>query len=1047
MNDHPDKDLPEENNPDASDSHSENPLTPDESNETPADSPDSAVTENEASEEGLPEWEPLTPELVEDEAIRGDFMLRWAAILLACLFAATYISETQTLVHVKTGQYLAEHGFWPPATDVFSYTANDRPWQNNAWLFDLSLAAVYGTLGATGLTLLKMALLGVTFYIIVHLCQREISTWWGSILAVLALIACFPQLSVTPEIITILGLVLTLRCLQSWQENNSARALWMLVPLFLVWANLDPRVSLGIALLGLYALGETVAALMSRSMLNDDTDYKELWLVLGGSLVATLLNPTGWHSLTAGVNYYLVDYPILRTMFFGKVPAEELGYFSMTSPQFWESLNHYTVAAFILILLTFVSFVLNQAKMSWGQLFVFVGFCGLSIVASHELIVTSVLCAIFANMNFQVWYRDNFRQTYSVEPSELLFSRGGRALTVLTFFALAYFVVCGRFQGQGATRHAVGMGFSPELTRSIEGYQSALAESLDDRPFHFVLDQGDLLIWLDQKSFVDHRLPLFVGEGEANLIDLHDKTRRALRRQREDQLGSGVPEVWKQTFNEYQVSHVIPRLSGANPDYRTFFDLLTTPDWQLTDLNAATAVFYRADTSDQQTKAFLENHQLDFKKRAFQEQKEFPEIRSDWARPKSFYSRYFLPQTETLENDVQAARHYLGLMAQSGGNHELGSSFAILAIQLANQGLIENPNSAEAYRILGSAYGYLAGLEAQLLMPPAARNQQRQPMQIDRMRYFQILHAYHQSLIIEPEYAPTHLFLFDLYSNMGKIDLAHRELATYLSMVEDQEQMEDDAMARLRAYTEHKQKLSSQIDQVAEELDKQLQDGAERLQVASQAYQNGFVLLAQKYLDDPVYIAQNPFAQNLKATVLMEVGLSEEADTQMAQLESLAQNNPRIPWRTQAAFTNLGNGNYRGSFDLWRQELRTHEEARIAGVLQSLPLIQPASNNFWPAQHTASIANYLYGLAQQQAPIKLNLARCEIEAGQPELATAVLREIIEEQPETPYRPLVRFYLYQLTGELIPLQVDPPADQTEPAQEEEPLVAPKPKLDD
>tara|TARA_R110002095_G_scaffold147182_4_gene127273 strand:- start:10162 stop:13299 length:3138 start_codon:yes stop_codon:yes gene_type:complete len=1045
VNDHPDNDLPDENTPDHTDPHADQNLTPDESNANPENTPGPTDSEmdNQASEEGLPEWEPLTPELVEDEAIRGDFMLRWAAILLACLFAATFISETQTLVHVKTGQYLASHGFWPPATDVFSYTAADRPWQNNAWLFDLSLAAVYGVLGATGLTLFKVLLLGITFYVIVHLCQREISTWWGSILAVLALIACFPQLTVTPEIITILGLVLTLRCLQSWQENNSTRALWALVPLFLLWANFDSQVSLGIVLLLLYALGETVAAFMDRSVLNDDTDYQELWLVLGGSLVATLLNPTGWHSLTAGLNTYLVDYPIMRSMFAGKVGPEELGYFSMTSPVFWESLNHYTVAAFILILLTFVSFVLNQTKMSWGQLFVFLGFCGLSIVASHELVVTSVLCAIFANMNLQHWYRDNFRQTYSVETSELLFSRGGRALTVLTFFALAYLVVCGRFQGQGAIRHAVGMGFSPALTRTIEGYQSALAESLDDRPFHFVLEQGDLLIWLDQKSFVDNRLSLFAGNGEKNLIDLHDKTRRALRMQREDQLGSGVPDVWKETFNEYGVTHVIPRLSGVNPDYRSFYDLLTTPDWQLTDLNAATAVFYRADTDDDKTKCYLASHQLDFKKRAFQEEKEFPEIRSDWARPKSFYGRYFLPQTETLDNDTQTARHYLGLMSQAGGNHELASSFAILAIQLANRGLSENPNSAEAYRILGSAYGYLAGLEAQLLIPPAARNQQRQSLQIDRMRYFQILHAYHQSLIIEPEYAPTHLFLFDLYSTMGKVDLAHRELQTYLSMVEDQEQLEDDALARLRAYTEHLQKLKTQIDQISQELEKQLSKGTDRMQLASQAYQNGYVLLSQRYLDDPVYIAKNPLAQNLKATVLMEVGLSEEADSQMAQLETLAQNDPRIPWRSQAAFTSLGNGNYRGSFDLWRQELRSHEEARIAGVLQSLPLIQPPSNSFWPAQHTASVASYLYGLSQQQTPLKLNLARCEIEAGQPKQAAAVLHEIVDEQPETPYRPLIRFYLYQLTGELIPLQVEAPAGQTEPEPTEAPLVAPKP----
>ncbi|QDV20197.1 hypothetical protein Pan153_48690 [Gimesia panareensis] len=1045
MNDQPDKELPEDNTPDSSEHAADQNQTPEGSEDAPSEAAGQtdAAQSQDPTEEGLPEWEPLTPELVEDEAIRGDFMLRWAAILLACLFAATYITDTETLVHVKTGQYLASHSFWPPSTDVFSYTAADRPWYNNGWLFDLSLSAVYGVLGDTGLTLLKVLLLGLTFYFIVRQSEREISTWWGSILAVLALIACFPQLTVTPEIITILGVVLTMYYLSAWQKQNSPRALWTLVPLFLIWANLDSRVVLGVALLLLYALGETVAALLNRSMLNDDTDYKSLWMVLGGCLFATLLNPTGWHSLTAGLSYYSVDYPVMRSMFQGQLRPEELGFFPMTSPQFWSSLNHYAVAAFILMLLTLVSFVLNQSRMSWGQLFVFVGFCGLSVLASHELVVTSVLCAIFANRNFQLWYRDNFRQTYSIETSELLFSRGGRALTVLTFFALAYLVVCGRFQGQGVTRHAIGLGFSPSLNRTIDGYQTALEKSLDDRPFHFVLEQGDLLIWLDQKSFVDNRLTLFAGEGDQDLIQLHDQTRRALRTARKEQQGSGKPEFWKATFNRYKVTHVLPRLSGMNPDYRTFFDLLTTPDWQLTSLNAATAVFYRTDMKNEHAREFLASHQMDFRKIAFQEQKDFPEIRSDWARPQSIYSRYLLPQTVSMENDVQTARHYLGLMSQSAGNHELTSSFAILAIQLANRGLIENPNSAEAYRILGSAYSYLASLEAQLLTPPGANGQQRAPMGFDRMRYFQILHAYHQSLIVDPDFAPTHMLLFEIYTNMRKIDLAHRELKTYLDMVEGQEQLDDDAFARLRAYSEHVEKLQGQINQITQELDQQEEKGADPLQLASQAYQNGFVLLAQHYLDDPVYVKQNPLAQNLEATILMELGQSEAAANQVTMLQREAQSQPQIPWRAQAAFTSLGNGNYRGCFDLWRQEIREQEEARIAGVLQTLPLVQPPMNSFWPTQHAVSVINYQYGLAQQQTPLKLNMARCEIEAGQPEQATALLQDIIDEAPDTPYRPMIRFYLYQLTGKLIPEQPEAPAGQTEPEEEELPLVAPKP----
>ncbi len=71
----------------------------------------------------LPDEIPLTPELVEEEAIRGDFMLRWAAIFLAVLFGFSQINETRTLVHIRSGEYMRANGFLPPRVDVFSFAA------------------------------------------------------------------------------------------------------------------------------------------------------------------------------------------------------------------------------------------------------------------------------------------------------------------------------------------------------------------------------------------------------------------------------------------------------------------------------------------------------------------------------------------------------------------------------------------------------------------------------------------------------------------------------------------------------------------------------------------------------------------------------------------------------------------------------------------------------------------------------------------------------------------------------------------------------------
>ena len=95
----------------------------------------------------MPEWEPLTPELVEDEAIRGDFVIRWVVVGLAMLLGISQIAETRTLLHLKNGVYLIGHGILPNGADLFSYTASDRQWVNLAWLFDIAAAGVYSVGG------------------------------------------------------------------------------------------------------------------------------------------------------------------------------------------------------------------------------------------------------------------------------------------------------------------------------------------------------------------------------------------------------------------------------------------------------------------------------------------------------------------------------------------------------------------------------------------------------------------------------------------------------------------------------------------------------------------------------------------------------------------------------------------------------------------------------------------------------------------------------------------------------------------------------------
>ena len=155
--------------------------------------------------EGLPDWEQLTPELVEDEAIRGDFMLRWAVVLLGVLIGCQAITETTVLVHVKTGQYLAAHGWWPPAKDVFSATAIDHRWVNLSWLWDLVSSGLFAIGEGIGLSLGMAVLVTVTWWLLGRTSRPSVSNWWGSILGALTLLASGPQFTGQPEVVTLFG--------------------------------------------------------------------------------------------------------------------------------------------------------------------------------------------------------------------------------------------------------------------------------------------------------------------------------------------------------------------------------------------------------------------------------------------------------------------------------------------------------------------------------------------------------------------------------------------------------------------------------------------------------------------------------------------------------------------------------------------------------------------------------------------------------------------------------------------------------------------------
>ena len=968
-----------------------------------------------SNDEDLPDWEPLTPELVEDEAIRGDFVIRWAVVGIALLFGFATISETRTLVHIRTGEYLAAHGILPPATDVFSYTADGRHWVNLPWMFDLVAAGIHRISGGIGLSVMQGLLAGLAFGLLVHATRRGIRTWWGSICAVLALLACYPQFTIQPELITILGLCVVLWLVVNFEESGKARALWISAAVIWLWSQFDSRAFLGWVLLASMAAGESL-----RRSEGSGSRRALWWKVAATGFLATVLHPFHVQSLLSAWRVYAVDYPALRHLF-PRPGSVEIGFHPITSPLFWNLINHDSIAAFILLAATIVALLLNRERLHPGHVVAVVVFNLLACFATHELAAASLVNCVIGTLNAQSWYRHRFGQVYSVDWRELLFSRGGRALTVVSFFVLAWLVISGRIDGPAGRR--TSLGFEEALQVQMDSYrQMASQEAPDDRPFHFAARQGDLLIWGGLKSFVDTRAGLFGGTADQDLIGEFDRTRRALQRQRKNQAGSGEPEIWKGTFEKYQITHVMPRLSGPMPppDYLTFFDLLSTGEWVLTDLNASTAVLYREE-SPSPVREFVASHRLDAVRIAFREPQEVPETGRVCAKAETLSDSLFSVRAPRSPDGVQQASHFDQLALADGNIPPMTRvAYALLAIRRANSGLREDPNAADGYRTLALSYLVLDRIETGVMHDGGKQ-------WFSPVRFYQTLGALHQAALLRPDDALLRAELLQVFDRTQRRELA----LDCIRQIKRIRPMNPDSPEQQRLI-DVEYRLEEELARVETEVAKGLDAGADRYQAASAAYQAGAVKLAVKTLeDDPIYKEQHPLARSQFGMWLIELGRIQEGLEALEQSTALGDT---PGWRNSLATSLLINADYARAIELWQSEIAESETNSGQSTLLTLPFL--TLNPIWmsadqfPITHTAAAAELLGKVRADNGILRFQIGMAQLEQGDLIAARKSLQEVLANPMATDLKPLLKFYLQALSEKPIEEQPgdNPPAGE-------------------
>jgi tetratricopeptide (TPR) repeat protein len=1003
----------------------------------PLEVPHSDTTPPAAGE--FDDYEELTPELVEDEAIRGDFVLRWSVVLMAALFGATCIAESATLVHVASGRYLWSHGVWPPANDYLSHSAVDRRWDNLGWGFDLLSATLVGIAGYGGLTALKALVAGATFWRVAHIAREDLRTWWHAWCAALALVVCQPHLTALQTLWTLPGIALTLAWLYEPRVRLGGRATspTVLIPLFVVWSNLDPRMWLGWLAL-LLAWG---GASWSRDTGTDDAGTPrssrstgELARGLGLAVLAGLANPFGWRVLLAPFQMYQRDYAAYRDYLAGgSHGGTVLQYFPITDPGFWNWREPVSYAVVVLFASVVVVLWLHRRGAKAADWLLALGFAAVGCAALREMPVAALVWAVVAGVAGQEWHRAHCRQDYTVEARELLFSRGGRAATVLAFAALAFFGATGRLTESFPS--VLGFGLEPQLAAGVESHKAALAKCPDDHPFNTRAVQGDILIAVGGKPFLDSRLPLYHGQGRDNLVRLHGMVRDSLRPQ-DAANGGAADSTWKTVFDKYGVRSVMPRLAGATgltaPDYAQLLELLGRDEqWALTHLGPVAAVFVLKGTGDAAVDKLISENKFEPEMLAYRSVPSGPPQppRETWATPPGFYDRYVWKRYRPVPDEVLEALHLVRLASDPGlprSWSRFRHALVLLAVRKLHAGLSRDPNLGAGWDSLGTAYRLLMNWEGSVappnLGPPPAG-----------LRYYQAVGAFGQALVANPDGEVALANLLQLHQFAGRQELAldtAERVEALLRGKGARSEAERQALREQRAeMLALRVRLRKQVDAAREDLKQFAAEHPEPLEQARRAMGLGLYRSALRLLEDNRAAWQTDVSMRLGyAVLLMEAGRVAEASDELRLLEIPARQSGLGNWREPSVIPLTLQGDHVRAIAILREGRDEAVRGMVGGLLATLPPKGGGERGrLWPLDALSTAFGALGAGYDLDLDGRVLLGVVLLEAGQCAEAAEMFKEVAYGNGNMESRGVSNFLLRMTTGvnsEEVPLLFEP-----------------------
>jgi hypothetical protein len=296
----------------------------------------------------------------------------------AIVFLLAFFAFTRTPVDADLWWHLrAGHDMWSQKsillTDQFSYTRAGVQWVNAFWLSEIVLFLLYDTGGYFALAGF-VALTGALAFYLIYQGSRA-NHFVTAFVVMLAVITAAPIWGPRPQIISFLLIAV----LDGWLSKSRARLdhPWVLIPLFIVWANLHGGWIWGFLLLTAHIAGMVLEFISASSAEQKAEVWRNTKSLLGWSILGALavgINPNG--------------------LSIWKLPFEQVNVSMQIQEWLSPDFHRFDFHPMLwMIFLLILSAPYASKPVDWSQRFKVIGFAYLTFVAQRNIAIFAIVTA------------------------------------------------------------------------------------------------------------------------------------------------------------------------------------------------------------------------------------------------------------------------------------------------------------------------------------------------------------------------------------------------------------------------------------------------------------------------------------------------------------------------------------------------------------------------------------------------------------------------------------------------------------------------------